>query len=126
MAAAVTDVPGSSEAFLGGVVSYAFSVKERVLGVSQEELDADGAVTEACALEMAQGARRALGCDLAASTTGIAGPGGAEPGKPVGTVWVGVATEAGATARCFHFEGDRSAVRSQAVEAALEALLAAL
>ena len=92
---ALTAVPGSSAAVMGGVVSYAIDVKRRVLGVSSEVLDdpALGAVSSECAEEMAVGAARVLHADVAVSVTGIAGPGGAEPGKPVGTVYIGISAQ---------------------------------
>ena len=123
IAAALTDVPGSSEAVLGGIVSYANEVKRDSLGVPEEVLSEYGAVSEQTACAMAKGAREALGADIAVSVTGIAGPGGAVAGKPVGTVWVGVSCVQGTAARLYHFEGDRDAVRAQTVEAALCAML---
>ena len=123
IAGALTEVPGSSEAVLGGIVSYANSVKEGQLGVSAEALASDGAVSEACALQMCQGARNQLGSSCAVAVTGIAGPGGAVPGKPVGTVWVGYADATGARAQLCHFEGDRQQVRLQTVEFALDCFL---
>ena len=97
VAGCLTAVPGSSSVVRGGVVSYAIPVKHEVLGVSQQVLDEPGvgAVSSECACQMAEGARRVLGCDVAVSLTGIAGPGGEEPGKPVGTVWMGLCTAAG-------------------------------
>lgn len=126
VAATLTDVPGSSESVAGGVVSYAEDVKRGVLGVGRETLALCGAVSEETACAMAEGARRRLGCDIAVSATGIAGPGGAEPGKPVGTVWIGRADAALTCARCFHFPGTREQVRLLAVRAALEFVLEAL
>ncbi|WP_276685767.1 nicotinamide-nucleotide amidohydrolase family protein, partial [Slackia piriformis] len=123
ISAALTDVPGSSEAVLGGIVSYANEVKRDSLGVSEEVLSKHGAVSEQTACAMAKGAREALGADIAVSVTGIAGPGGAVPGKPVGTVWIGVSCAQGTAAQLHHFEGDRDAVRAQTVEAALCAML---
>lgn len=126
IASAITEVSGSSTSFVGGVVSYWVSVKEKVLGVDAEIIAEHGVVSEQCAEAMAQGARRALGCDYAVSTTGIAGPTGAEPGKPVGTVCYGVATPSGVSSfrTC---EGDsRDEVRMRAVRNALEALCEAL
>ncbi|WP_276916017.1 CDP-diacylglycerol--glycerol-3-phosphate 3-phosphatidyltransferase [Parvibacter caecicola] len=123
IAGALTAVPGSSEAVLGGIVSYANSVKEGQLGVSAEVLATDGAVSEACALQMCQGARQQLGSNCAVAVTGIAGPGGAVPGKPVGTVWVGFADGSGAQAQLCHFEGNRQQVRLQTVEFALDLFL---
>ena len=93
IAAALTSVPGSSDVMEGGIVSYTFDVKERVLGVSADRLDEVGAVDEQVALQMAQGAVRQTGATIAVAVTGIAGPGGAEPGKPVGTVCFGLAGE---------------------------------
>lgn len=120
----LTAVPGSSAAVRGGVVSYAVPVKRAVLGVSPEVLDdpALGAVSAECAEQMAAGARRVLGCDVAVSVTGIAGPGGEEPGKPVGTVWMGLATPRGCRAHACLFDGDRAAVRHAAVRRAVELL----
>jgi nicotinamide-nucleotide amidase len=122
VAGALTAVPGSSAVVLGGVVSYACSVKHSVLGVGQDVLDGVGAVSRECACQMAEGARRVLSSDVAVSVTGIAGPGGAEPGKPVGTVWFGLATPRGAKARLCHLEGDRDEVRRAAVLEALALL----
>ena len=126
VAATLTDVPGSSDVVRGGVVSYSSDVKRDVLGVSRETLALIGAVSEETACAMAEGARAALGCDVAVSATGIAGPGGAEPGKPVGTVWIGRADASLTCARCCHFPGTREEVRLLAVRAALEFALEAL
>lgn len=117
----LTAVPGSSVVVRGSVVSYAIPVKREVLGVSAEVLDAPGvgAVSPECAAQMAEGARRVLGCDVAVSVTGIAGPGGEEPGKPVGTVWMAVATPSGSRAVLSHLEGDRAEVRRLAVRRAV-------
>jgi PncC family amidohydrolase len=84
----ITDVPGSSDYFLGSAVTYAYGAKENILGVKRETLLAHGAVSAETAAEMAQGARRIFGADIAAAVTGIAGPGGAMPGKPVGLVHI--------------------------------------
>ena len=118
---AITAISGSSAVLRGGIVSYAIEVKADVLGVSPDILDnpALGAVSGECAMMMAEGARRVLSCDIAVSVTGIAGPGGAEPGKPVGTVWFGVASCLGSFAECHHFDGSREMVRAQAVLVAL-------
>ncbi|MBC2890498.1 CDP-diacylglycerol--glycerol-3-phosphate 3-phosphatidyltransferase [Gordonibacter massiliensis] len=126
IAAALTAVPGSSDAVRGGVVSYVDDVKREVLGVPRETLDRHGAVSAETARAMAEGARRDLGVDVAVSVTGIAGPGGAEPGKPVGTVWIGLASEGFADARLHEFPGDRTQVRLQTVRAALGRLKEAL
>ena len=124
VAGSLTAVPGSSAVVRGGVVSYAVPVKREVLGVSPDVLDAPGlgAVSSECAEQMAVGARRVLGADVAVSVTGIAGPGGAEPGKPVGTVWMGLATPRGARTCLFRFHGDRAQVRRQAVAQAVRLL----
>lgn len=121
---ALTAVPGSSAVVMGGVVSYAIDVKRRVLGVSSEILDdpALGAVSAECAEEMAVGAARVLHADVAVSVTGIAGPGGAEPGKPVGTVWLGLCCKGRTRSRLLSLSGDREAVRAQAVREAVALL----
>lgn len=126
VAAAVTDVAGSSAFFTGGIVSYWPSVKEDVLGVPASVTSEHGVVSRECAVAMADGAARVLGCDVAVSTTGIAGPGGAERGKPVGTVWIAVHTPSSTTARLLRATGDRAEVRRAAVNAALEFVLDAL
>ena len=122
MSAAVTAVPGASAVFLGGVAAYAYSAKERILGVRPDTLLAQGAVSEAVAREMASGARAAFGADYAVAVTGIAGPGGGMPGKPVGLVWIAVEGPDRALARSFVFPGDRAAVRAASVEEALKLL----
>ena len=124
IAAAITDVPGSSEVFVGGVVSYANSAKEGVLGVSPDTLARFGAVSAECASEMASGARRLLKADVAVSVTGIAGPGGGSDDKPVGLVWFGLSTPSGTRTEKAIFPGDRAAVRSAAVTHALGMLSA--
>lgn len=119
VAAALTSVPGASETFMGSVVSYDPAVKIAVLGVDPSTVEVDGVVSSRCAKEMAQGARRALSVDIAVSVTGIAGPGGAEPGKPVGTVWFGIASPWRTRTLCRHLKGGREAVRKGAVKVAL-------
>ena len=118
----LTSVAGSSAVYLGGVISYTNGVKNALLDVDGQILEREGAVCEEVACQMAEGARTAIGCDIAVAVTGIAGPGGAEPGKPIGTVWMGMSTEEGSTARCFHFEGTRDEVRLQTAEQALLSL----
>ena len=120
--ASLTAVPGSSDVVMGAVGSYACSVKSDILGVSEDTLSSVGAVSSECAAEMAEGARKALGADVAVSVTGIAGPGGAVPGKPVGLVWFGLAAPSGTTTVSETFPGDRSEVRLQSVMRALELL----
>ena len=125
IAALLTELPGSSDYVLGGVVAYANAAKTALLEVSAELLAERGAVSEAVALAMAEGGRRGLKADLAVSVTGIAGPGGGSAARPVGTVWIGVAGPGdGSRAQCFHFSGDRAAVRARAAEAALGWLVA--
>jgi len=120
IAAALTAVPGSSASVLGGFVVYSNAMKTAVLGVPEGVLDAVGAVSEAVARLMAEGARARSGADVAVSCTGIAGPGGATPGKPVGLVHLAVA-RAGRDTVCVAevFAGDREAVRAATVDRAL-------
>ena len=107
VASMITSVPGSSEYFLGSVVSYANSVKTGVLGVPDEIIEKHGAVSEECVKAMAEGVRKVTGSDISVATSGIAGPGGGSNEKPVGTVWIGVSSEIGTEAfRCL-FRGDR-------------------
>lgn len=126
IAAALTSVAGSSAVVRGGVVSYAYGVKEDVLHVSSTLLAEEGAVNEATARQMATGAAETLGADITVAVTGIAGPGGAEPGKPVGTVWLAVYRNGACEARELHLAGNRELVRLGTVEAALDAFLDAL
>ena len=116
----ITDVAGSSVYFLGGLVSYAYEAKVDLLGVQWETLNSKGAVSREVVLEMARGARKVLNADIAVSVSGIAGPGGAMPGKPVGTTWIGLVTNDGEWARVFQFSGDRVQNKSHAAEAALQ------
>jgi nicotinamide-nucleotide amidase len=115
LAAQLTSVPGSSIAFVGAVVAYANSVKIEQLGVEPETIERDGAVSEAAAQEMARGARLRLGADLALATTGIAGPDGGTPHKPVGSCWFALDAHHG-TAGAWRFElrGDRAAIARRA------------
>jgi PncC family amidohydrolase len=119
----LTDVPGSSEYFLGGVVAYAYEAKVGLLGVSWDTLNTKGAVSRETVLEMARGIRRLMKAHIAVSVSGIAGPGGGTPDKPVGTTCIGLVTEEGEWARSFHFEEDREGNKMAAVDAALEFLL---
>lgn len=125
VAALLTARPGSSKAVLGGVVAYAEAAKVALLGVPRELLARHGAVSEATAVAMADGARRRLGADIAVSVTGIAGPGGGTPAAPVGRVWIGVATADGTVATQHDLPGDRDGVRLAAAMAALEAVTTA-
>jgi PncC family amidohydrolase len=119
----ITNISGSSEYFLGGVVAYAYEAKVALLGVSWDTLNSMGAVSQETVLEMARGARKALGSDVAVSISGIAGPGGATPDKPVGTTWIGLVAADGEWAKLFQFSGDRVGNKSFAAEAALQLLL---
>lgn len=126
IAGALTAVPGSSEVVQGGIVSYSNQIKHRLLHVSEENLQTYGAVSSQVAKQMAEGSRAALNTDVAVSVTGIAGPGGATPTKPVGTVWFGLATDKGCETYLRVFKGDRDAVRNQTVLYALELIEQAL
>lgn len=120
IAGACTSVAGSSDWFDRGFVTYSNDAKVQMLGVSPATLAAHGAVSEPVAREMAEGALRHSPATLAVAVTGIAGPGGATPGKPVGLVWMALAVRGGAThAAAHHFGGDRGAVRDATVAEAL-------
>jgi competence/damage-inducible protein CinA-like protein len=119
VAGRLTSVPGSSDVVLGGVVAYANSVKEAELGVRHELLERHGAVSAEVAEAMAQGARARLGADVAVSVTGIAGPGGATPTKPVGLVYVHAEGPDGGIGRELSFPGERDAIRARSVVFAL-------
>lgn len=119
IAGALTAIPGSSQVVHGAIVSYVNDIKHRELGVDAEVLKTEGAVCEAVARQMAEGARKNLDVDIAVAVTGIAGPGGEEPGKPVGTVWAAVSTQNSCETMCFHFEGNREEVRNATVREAL-------
>ncbi|HIT68410.1 MAG TPA: competence/damage-inducible protein A [Candidatus Aphodomonas merdavium] len=110
----IVNVTGASDVFLQGFVTYANEAKVRALGVREETLAAYGAVSRETALEMAEGARRAAGTDFAVSVTGVAGPGGGTPEKPVGLVWLGLASQAGAWAKALHLTGSRERIRTLA------------
>ena len=122
IAETITNVAGASDIFYGSAVTYVNSAKEHILGVAHETLEKHGAVSSECAEEMACGARRVYGADVAMSVTGIAGPRGGSEGKPVGTVWFGLATKDGAETFRRRFDGDRAAVRRQTVEEVLRRL----
>ena len=120
---ALTAVSGSSAIYKGGVISYTNEIKHNVLGVSQELLERYGAVSAWVAGEMVGGVRKLLNADIAVSVTGLAGPGGDEFGNPVGTVYIGYEDHQRSVVRHFCFEGDREAVRTQTIEAALDLIL---
>lgn len=119
----LTNVPGSSDYFLGGVAAYDNRIKVALLGVKEKTLAAHGAVSRETVLEMARGAREHLGADLALATTGIAGPGGGTPEKPVGTVWIALSTPTGDRARHHLWQGSREENKIFSAEAALQLLM---
>ena len=120
IAKTLTDIAGSSSWFECGVVAYSYEAKEALLGVRPETLEHQGAVSRETAIEMVSGALARFGAKVAVAVTGIAGPTGGTPEKPVGTVWIGWKRRGGyAQAELFHFDGDREAVRRQTVAAAL-------
>lgn len=121
--AALTAIPGSSAAYVGGIISYTNGVKEKLLGVPHEILETKGAVSRETACAMALGAQNALGSDLAVSVTGLAGPDSDGSGKPVGLVYVGCAVGETVVSEEHVFPGNRQAVREAAVCAALELAL---
>ncbi|MDD3164304.1 MAG: nicotinamide-nucleotide amidohydrolase family protein [Oscillospiraceae bacterium] len=122
----ITDVSGSSAVYPGGVISYSNGVKHNLLGVSQENLDAFGAVSEPVARQMAHGARRAIGADIGIGVTGIAGPNSDDTKKPVGLVYLCLEDDHGSICRELHLHGARDEIRSASAQAALELLLEAL
>ena len=124
--AALTGLPGSSAWYLGGVVAYANELKIRLLGVPPETLAIHGAVSLETARAMAAGARAATGADFAVALTGVAGPAGGTPEKPVGLVYIGVAAPHGTATFKHHFSGSRAEIRQAATEAALRHLLEAV
>jgi PncC family amidohydrolase len=125
----ITNIPGSSDYYLGSVTAYAYEVKQRLLGVKQETLTEHGAVSRETVIEMAQGIRACLRDDfpientIGISVSGIAGPGGGMPSKPVGLVWVGLSTSHGDHAWKFHWKGNRIENKEYSAQAALKILL---
>ena len=119
----LTDVPGSSAYVLGAVVCYSRAVKESLVHVRHETLQRRGAVSAETAGEMADGIRQAVGADLGAGITGLAGPGSDEPGKPVGLVYISVSGKNGTMTREHHFQGSRMEIKEKSVEQALGMLL---
>ena len=116
----ITNISGSSEYFPGGVVAYAYEAKVNLLGVSWNTLNVYGAVSAETVLEMARGARKIFNVDIGVSVSGIAGPTGGLPEKPVGTTWFGLVTEAGEWTRHFVWDGDRIQNKHYSSEAALQ------
>jgi nicotinamide-nucleotide amidase len=123
LAEAITDVAGSSGYFMGSIVSYADAAKVSLLGIRQELLTAHGAVSAQVARAMAVAARERFGADLGVSITGVAGPGGGSPAKPVGLTYIGLADADGVGVRRFNWAGDRATNRESSGRAALAWLI---
>lgn len=122
----LTAISGSSDYFMGGVVAYSNAIKEKALGVETHTLVSYGAVSEQTAREMAEGIRTKFGTDVGLSTTGVAGPTGGSPSKPVGLVWMGISTPGETKAFAGHFNGDRLAIMHSTVVEILTQLLKTL
>ena len=120
LGARLTSIPGSSDVVLGGVIAYANDVKRTLLGVTEADLAEHGAVSEPVARQMADGARSHLGASIGIAITGVAGPGGGTPDKPVGTVWIAAALANGVHTRLLRLLGDREEIRRRATQSALE------
>ena len=124
IAKCMTDIAGSSDWFDCGLAAYSYEAKQALLGVRPQTLETHGAVSRETVIEMVSGALVNSGASVAVAVTGIAGPGGGSPDKPVGTVWIGWKRRGGyARAEVFQFAGDREAVRRQTVATALTGLL---
>lgn len=115
----VTNVPGSSDYYKGSVTAYSNEVKIKVVGVKEDTINKYGAVSYQVAEEMAQGGRKILAADICLADTGIAGPGGATPGKPAGLFYIGLSHQAGTYSQTHSFQGNREQNKQSAVEAAL-------
>ncbi len=116
----ITNVPGSSDYYQGSVTAYSNEVKIKVVGVKEETIKKYGAVSSQVAEEMAQGGRKILAADICLADTGIAGPGGATPGKPVGLFYIGLSHQAGTYSQKHNYQGDREQNKRRAAEAALD------
>ena len=116
----ITNVPGSSDYFVLGTVTYSNNAKMRILGVSKIILESFGAVSSECARAMAEGVKNVGRSDLGLAVTGIAGPGGGSPAKPVGLVFIGLATEKTTSVKEFRFTGSRLEIKEQTARSALE------
>lgn len=116
----ITNVAGSSDYFLGGVVAYAYEAKVALVHVTWDTLRKYGAVSRETVIEMARGVRNALAADIGVSVSGIAGPGGGMPEKPVGTTWIGLSTPDGEWTRKFTWSGDRRSNKQSSAQAALQ------
>lgn len=120
---AITNIAGSSDYFQGGVIAYSYEAKERLLGVPHDLLAEKGAVSPEVVTAMASNARRLFGVDLAVALSGIAGPGGGMPGKPVGLVYLALATREGSEWRRYQWQGNRVENKRSSIRAALEWLI---
>ena len=123
---AITEIAGSSAYYLGGIVAYSNEVKQAQLGVPAATLERGGAVSAETARAMAEGARARIGADITVATTGIAGPGGGSEAKPVGLVFIAIATADATRSQRYIFSGDRAAVKRQTAQTALQLVLDAL
>ena len=116
----ITNVPGSSDYYKGSVTAYSNEAKTKVVGVKEDTINKYGAVSSQVAGEMAQGGRKVLASDICLADTGIAGPTGATPGKPVGLFYIGLSHQAGTYSRKHNFQGNREQNKRSAAEAALD------
>jgi PncC family amidohydrolase len=116
----ITEVPGSSNYFMGGIIAYSYEAKEKFLGVDPHTLEIHGAVSEETAVQMAEGVRKAFNVNIGIGVTGIAGPASDLSEKPVGLTWIAVSTLEGTSAQSYHWHGDRSANKLQSAQTALE------
>lgn len=119
----ITNIAGSSTYYMGSVTAYAYEAKVRLLGVTWETLEKFGAVSKETVIEMARGARHALAADVGVAVSGIAGPGGGMPGKPVGLTWIGLSAPGYDEAWSYIWKGDRLQIKEQAAEQALRLLV---
>jgi PncC family amidohydrolase len=119
----ITEIPGSSDYFMGGIIAYAYEAKEQFLGVDQTTLETYGAVSEETAVQMAESVRNAFNVDIGISVTGIAGPASDLSEKPVGLTWMAVSTTEGVVAESHRWKGDRTSNKLQSAEAALKLAL---
>ncbi|GAU09399.1 CinA family protein [Desulfoplanes formicivorans] len=122
----LTNVAGSSHWYLGGIISYSNDLKMRLLGVDGRILQTHGAVSQPCVLDMVRGVCRVTGADVGVALSGIAGPSGGSPDKPVGTVWIGWSVQGRAWAVCGHFSGTRREIKCQSAWTALAGLVRAI
>lgn len=123
LGAKLTSIPGISSIFKGGIIAYSNEIKEKILSVKEETLRVNGAVSSQTAKEMAYGVRRLFNTTIGISITGIAGPSGGTPEKPVGTVWLGISSENQLEAKLYNFYGIREQIREKSVEAAIKMLI---